>query len=588
MSAIFILGGLAGCGGKIERVEDRRDLGEIPYSLYSMSGTDAFGREVTPVDGERQDKKKYVGMFYFTWLGQHPGGGGQTGIYDNSLLLEENPDALWDPNNKKESPAGAYHFWGEPMFGYYNSEDSWVIRKHMQMFIQAGVDFLVFDATNARAYFSVYDVIIDVLLDYQSQGWPIPKLTFYTNTDSRKTILQLYEYYYDSNSERYEKCRSLWFSPNGKPMIIGDRWNFDLDSESDQSILNSFDFRDSQWPNAVNRKNGFPWMSFEYPQHIHNGVVSVSVAQHTTIRMSNMDNGNWGRGYDRVKGINDPAQSRAGINYQSQWDTVFANDDEVEISFVTGWNEWIALKLVDAADKVYFVDTFNEEYSRDIEPMRGGYGDSFYMQTIQNVRRFKYLEPKHYLQQPKSFSDPTSSEEWTDVRAYRDFTGDAERRDFKGFYGNHLTNDTGRNDISEIRMTHDEENLYVRVACKEPVTPYETGDSTWMNLFLGTKDTGVYGDYRYVVNRSPDGNGNTSIDCFVSGMRTERVGTCSYVTKENCVYFIIPLKALGLKGKEVTLRFKATDDVALTEDLTCFYTDGDSAPLGRLSYTYGY
>ena len=220
--------------------------------------------------------------------------------------------------------------------------------------------------------------------------------------------------------------------------------------------------------------------------------------------------------------------------------------------------------------------------------MRGGYGDSFYMQTIQNVRRFKYLEPKHYLQQPKSFSDPTSSEEWTDVRAYRDFTGDAERRDFKGFYGNHLTNDTGRNDISEIRMTHDEENLYVRVACKEPVTPYETGDSTWMNLFLGTKDTGVYGDYRYVVNRSPDGNGNTSIDCFVSGMRTERVGTCSYVTKENCVYFIIPLKALGLKGKEVTLRFKATDDVALTEDLTCFYTDGDSAPLGRLSYTYGY
>ena len=38
---------------------------------------------------------------------------------------------------------------------------------------------------------------------------------------------------------------------------------------------------------------------------------------------------------------------------------------------------------------VNFVDEFNAEYSRDIEPMKGGHGDAYYYQLISNVRRFK-------------------------------------------------------------------------------------------------------------------------------------------------------------------------------------------------------
>lgn len=66
--------------------------------------------------------------------------------------------ALWNTDGTTESPLGQYHFWGEPLYGYYNSLDPWVIRRHVELFISAGIDCLVFDATNAHCYFSVVDV----------------------------------------------------------------------------------------------------------------------------------------------------------------------------------------------------------------------------------------------------------------------------------------------------------------------------------------------------------------------------------------------------------------------------------------------
>ena len=39
-------------------------------------------------------------------------------------------------------------------------------------------------------------------------------------------------------------------------------------------------------------------------------------------------------------------------------------DEEMEVNnvFITGFNEWIAQKVVDGNGQVYFVDTCNEEY----------------------------------------------------------------------------------------------------------------------------------------------------------------------------------------------------------------------------------
>ena len=66
-----------------------------------------------------------------------------------------------------------------------------------------------------------------------------------------------------------------------------------------------------------------------------------------------------------------------------------------ELIFVTGWNEYIAGMWLPkdnwTGDPFSFVDQYNWNCSRDIEPNKG-WGDKddvYYLKLVDNVRRFK-------------------------------------------------------------------------------------------------------------------------------------------------------------------------------------------------------
>ena len=40
-----------------------------------------------------------------------------------------------------------------------------------------------------------------------------------------------------------------------------------------------------------------------------------------------------------------------------------------------------------------FVDQYNAEFNRSIQPMKGGYTDNYYMQMVENIRRYKGVRP---------------------------------------------------------------------------------------------------------------------------------------------------------------------------------------------------
>ena len=42
---------------------------------------------------------------------------------------------------------------------------------------------------------------------------------------------------------------------------------------------------------------------------------------------------------------------------------------------------------------VTFVDEFDTEFSRDVEPMKGGHGDNYVYQMIANIRRLQGRRP---------------------------------------------------------------------------------------------------------------------------------------------------------------------------------------------------
>ena len=109
----------------------------------TWSATDALGR-MLPLSGEIGSPKanRTVGIFYFNWHAAF----GNKEVYDIAKILAANPSAPpW-------GPLYAPHYWNEPRFGYYRPDDPWVIRKHVQMLTDAGVDMLIFDVTNGPTY----------------------------------------------------------------------------------------------------------------------------------------------------------------------------------------------------------------------------------------------------------------------------------------------------------------------------------------------------------------------------------------------------------------------------------------------------
>ena len=585
LAAALALMCLVACGKKssVVREKDTRELSAQEYTLLNLSGTDALGRTFLPADEE--NKELYVGMFFYLTLGYHAN---HSGIYDVSKITNygKDMDAFYTANNDS-SPVGAAHFWGEPVWGYYRSDDEWVIRKQVEMLTMAGVDFLCFDTTNAVLYLDTVNVILKVLQEYYDAGWDVPKFMFYVAANDKGCIRTLYETYYSQGL-----YRDLWFAPAGKPLITqmySTVW--DTDDVTEKAISELFEFRYRQWPTESFLRQGWSWIEFEYPQPIHTDMVSVSSAQHTNLKFSDTSD-NRGKGFDLSTMKNDPSKVAEGANYASQWERVLSGDNHDRIKYVmlTQWNEWVAEKSWDQnQNRAYMVDGFNQEYNRDMEPVKNGYGDNYYMQTIQNVRKWKYSEAKHYEYAEKSV-DITSFEEsaWESAAVYLDFTGECTERNHPAFDGSFSYTDTSdRNDIASVRVLHDSKYVYFRVQTDENVTAYQSGDTGWMNILIQSGETGEsFMGYRYAINRTVEGD-RTSVCRYENGA-WKKISEGNIRVSGNTVQVRVKLSDLGLNASDFSIRFKVTDNIKNEEDPLSFFATGDAAPIGRLSYTYGY
>lgn len=553
------------------------------YDVNKLVGIDEFGRTFQPVFDTKKDK--YVGMFYFLWLGQH----GTNGIYDNTEILKNYPDDLFNKKGTKNSPLGQFHFWGKPLYGYYNSLDEYVMRKHIEQLTYAGVDFLFFDATNAFTYDSVWRKFLKLLEEYQKDGWNVPKIAFYTNSYSEKTMKSLYDNLY---SKGY--CESTWFKPDGvKPLIIGKFDDKNLKME--ETINNFFYFKDSQWPFDPPSENGFPWMDWEKPQRNYNGIMNVSLAQHPAVPISDTFL-NGAKNYDRGYTLSNPVNGNMdailhGTNAQEEWDYALKIDPEMVL--VTGWNEWVAIKQVyeegTPRERIQFCDNFDIALSRDIEPMSGGYNDAFYLQLIQNVRRYKGITKKETKAVKSTIDINGDISSWDNIKnVYRNISKTAYGRNAFDFANKtKLKLDAPKNFIEEIRMTNDSESIYVLIKTEQNIV-LDTQSKNSLNLFIGVGDVSNQGwnSYSYVINRSPNAEGKTSLEKISSDFSVLSQTNVDYYIKENYIQFKIPKAELEINSDSCKLYFKVADSVEKQNDIMAYYVTGSVLPVGRLSYQY--
>ena len=353
-------------------------------------------------------------------------------------------------------------------------------------------------------------------------------------------------------------------------------------------ILNFFHFKRPQWPSDPVYADGFPWVEWIFPQPMHNGIMNVTVASHPSVPMSfSLTKGfvNWGRGWNPDTKMNNALDVDKGSFFQRQWDhAISANPKMITIG---GWNEWIAYKQP-YWDEYVLVDAVNKEYSRDIEPMKGGYEDAFYIQMIKNIRRYKGVSNPEKPAKKKTINITSGTAQWNDIPSIGiNMNTVRNSRNAYGASTKILYNQpAAQNYISNIKVTHDDNNIYFIIHAERSLTSYN-GKPNWLNILIGTGEPGLknWESYEYLIGESFI-DGKVSVGRLSSDFKTESTGTADYFQNENSIQIKCSRAALGLNNNTSRLYFKVAAGIDEPSKIMSYYTSGNAMPLGRLSYMY--
>ena len=579
----------------------------------TWTGTDGADRSMPDATATRAPTNRQVGIFYFLWRDRDQTTVSEISPSDHyAAWLEGGEDALWDC--MMEGGEGHPHYWAEPYFGYYSSNDEWVLRKHAYMLAEAGVDFVFFDTTNNNLHTVTHQALLKVWEEVRQEGYEVPKICFMVGSYEAE-FAELYNTIYKAG-----KYEDLWYYWEGKPLVLvtGD---FPMSDEARDffTLRYSWAVGVTSWYTERKGIKCWPWNA-EWPQVPGYGDSRDDLEQTVVMcgmgatvgrslynrRMPRFEKGTpWDFGFPLMEDY-----TSKGLMFGQHFDK--AIDRDPPLIMITGWNEWITGRWNNAGagagaggqviagqytvsadpnakESTYFVDSFNPEYSRDIEPMKGGFGDNYLYQMAERVREYKGSRAVETAFGQWAIDINGSMGQWYAVGPeYRDYEGDVTHRLSPGHVGGKeygfYMNQSGRNDIVTAKVSNDSQYLYFYVECADAIT--DPDGSNWMNLFINVDcddATGWYG-FDFILNRNRTDNAML-IEKFV-GTDTwefETVGSVEYTRTGNVMQVKLPKELIGFGD---TIDFKWADNSVPTGQIMEFLDQGDAAPNGRYTYRY--
>ncbi len=586
--------------------------------------TDGLDRVVsTNTQTGPKDEEKIVAIFYWTWHGQFANEGQKA--FNNQQNIDaliaagkSERDYVTLPLNELKqygvyTNSGGYHFWDEPIYGYYSANDTWVIRKQAELLAAADVDVVFFDNTNGTfTWLESAMNVMKVFSEARAEGVDAPDVSFMLpfgdGSSTRTQLKQLYAEIYQKNY-----YPDVWFEMDGKPMLMAHKSALRYTEAIEAEIGEFFTFR-ANVADYLQRENAtgqWGWLS-RYPQsyfhdaegNIEQITVGTAVNHDYVNRViapmslgQNVIGRTWTtRGYDTRENA-----LFYGACFAEQWENALSVDPEVV--FVTAWNEWVAMRIghwpAAGGYNNCFVDQYNAEYSRDCEPSAGILKDHYYYQLVDYIRQFKGTNPIEKASWEKLIDVNGGYGQWDNVTpVYNDYFGLPDR-DALGYTDPatgkriHYTNDTGRNDIYDAKVARDYENIYFMVRTVDNLTPYT--DAGWMNLYIDmgeSADGKDWENYEFILNKTnPENETTATLERFTgNGYDTVVVGKVTYSVKGNVLTVCIPKTMLGIPADQYDfeLGFKWTDNTGVETDgdIMKWYVNGDVAPVGRFNYCY--
>jgi hypothetical protein len=256
---------------------------------------------------------------------------------------------------------------------------------------------------------------------------------------------------------------------------------------------------------------------------------------------------------------------------------------------VTGWNEWVAGRWGNPNGPIEFVDQYDHEFSRDIEPMKGGHGDNYYYQLVANVRRFKGSAPLPRASRTKSIKIDGEFSQWKAVAPeFLDDAGDTDPRDHDGTGGTHYVNRTGRNDLVGFKVASDTQSISFYARTREMLSPLTGGSSMWLLIDVDHNPATGWEGFDCIVNRSFENDRLTWLEQNAGGWTWKRIAPVPFRVAGNELHLTIPRSALQLATTPpaLTIDFKWIDNPQHAGDIMDAYLSGDVAPEGRFRFRF--
>jgi hypothetical protein len=285
-----------------------------------------------------------------------------------------------------------------------------------------------------------------------------------------------------------------------------------------------------------------------------------------------------------------------GVYFQERWDEALKADPS--FLYLNDWNEWTAGKyppegggtvnFMRRKNSYFFVDQYNAEFNRAMQPMKGGYTDNYYMQLAQNIRKYKGVRPIPRLKGLSRIRIDGDFDDWKSQKTeYRDTKGDVVHRDYAGYGGLRYLDSSGRNDIITCKVAIDHSYINFYAETSQPLTS-PTGKN-WMMLFIDTDqnaNTGWYG-YDYMINKKVIDDKTTTLmryDAKAPGDHWVEVKRLAYRYTANKLEVSVPRSVLKLQATALSFDFHWNDNVEALTDPISISTSGDSAPNRRFNY----
>jgi hypothetical protein len=309
-------------------------------------------------------------------------------------------------------PVPEFHYWAEPRAGFYCLSDrSDVLALHAGLLRDAGIDFIVVDASNNEYTDSRSpDSAVAIVEPYQRllevwSGVPnAPKIVPWAPLTEQGNMLEWM-------TAQLTQHPALQFAFRGKPLaLIVDHIGYTTSAAKEQQLERSYTVR-RMW--GLEPSDGGKWsfLSLCQPGFLM-AKARIPCRQQMAMQDGRPEQLSIAAAYQetymsyKVTAV----PKFQGRTFVRQFETA-ATVADLPVALITGWNEWMAQRFCldgrSGATELncttgndhwpdgskIFVDQYDAEYNRDIEPSRSPPGDYYYRLMKHCIVRYRDRRP---------------------------------------------------------------------------------------------------------------------------------------------------------------------------------------------------